>query len=38
VIFEKGEVKTRLKEEELVPNLIGEIKKRAAEMEQAKTS
>ncbi len=38
VIIEKGEIKTRLKEEELVPHLIGEIKKRAAEMEKAKTS
>ena len=28
VIIEKGEIKTRLKEEELVPHLIGEIKKR----------
>jgi (E)-4-hydroxy-3-methylbut-2-enyl-diphosphate synthase len=35
VLFEKGEVKTRLKEEELVPNLIDEIKKRAAEMDKA---
>ncbi len=34
VIFEKGEVKTRLKEEELVPHLIGEIRKRAAEMDK----
>jgi (E)-4-hydroxy-3-methylbut-2-enyl-diphosphate synthase len=33
VIFEKGEIKTRLKEEELVPHLIAEIKKKAAEME-----
>ncbi len=32
VIFEKGVVKTRLKEEELVPHLIDEIKKRAEEM------
>jgi (E)-4-hydroxy-3-methylbut-2-enyl-diphosphate synthase len=38
VLFEKGQVKARLKEEELVPNLIGEIKKRAAEMDKAKTS
>jgi (E)-4-hydroxy-3-methylbut-2-enyl-diphosphate synthase len=38
VIIEKGEIKTRLKEEELVPHLIGEIKKRAAEIEKAKTS
>ncbi len=28
VIIEKGEIKTRLKEEELVPHLISEIKKR----------
>ena len=34
VIFEKGEVKTRLKEEELVPHLIDEIKKRASEMDK----
>ena len=38
VIIEKGEIKTRLKEEELVPHLIGEIKKRVAEIEKAKTS
>ena len=35
VIIEKGEIKVRLKEEELVPHLIGEIKKRSAEMEKA---
>ena len=35
VIFEKGQVKARLKEEELVPNLIDEIKKRASEMDKA---
>ncbi len=36
VIIEKGEIKTRLKEEELVPHLISEIRKKAAEMEKAK--
>lgn len=35
VIFEKGVAKTRLKEEELVPHLIDEIKKRASEMDKA---
>ena len=35
VIIEKGQIKVRLKEEELVPHLINEIKKRSEEMEKA---